>query len=159
MQALDRLVGVYATFEDAWANLENENSESDIMYSDACGAMDEVAKAQQHQARCQDEVKGCRENLDAIVRVLTNFQALLEVACDDLADAGVKTIDLKKAEDAHSTTYSHRMICGPGDQGSNSGGKAAVKRAWTSSSGTHVGGYCSKKHSSLLITSSQNSSN
>ena len=70
MQALDRLAGVHATFE-----------EQDILCADACGAMDEFAKAQQHQARCQDEVKGCRENLDAVVRDLNNFRALLDAAC------------------------------------------------------------------------------
>ena len=159
------------------------------------GAMDELAKAQQHQARCQDEVKGCRENLDAVVRDLTNFGALLEVACDDLADAGTKTIDLKrKADDATkehvsaeeelndssrvlgrsreghgerhtcSVQWSSRQrqqrsevlargprrdrrvpepflpawICGPGDHGRNSGGKAAVKHAWTSASRTQT---------------------
>ena len=72
-QAIDRLAGVYATFEDAWANVENENSEGDILHGDACGAMDELAKAQQHQARCQHEVQACRENLGVIVRDLTNF--------------------------------------------------------------------------------------
>ena len=40
-----RLTGVCASFEDARANLENDR------------AMDELAKAQQHQTRCQDEVK------------------------------------------------------------------------------------------------------
>ena len=111
-QALDRLAGVYATFEDAWANVENENSEGDILHGDACGAMDELAKAQQHQARCQHEVQGCRENLDVIVRDLTNFWALLEVACDDLADARMKTIGLKrKADDADDRTCSHRDRC------------------------------------------------
>ena len=46
MHALDRLAGgVYATFEDPWANVENENSESDILYAVAYEAMDELAKA------------------------------------------------------------------------------------------------------------------
>ena len=72
--------------------------------------MDEFARAQQHQAR--DEVKGCRESLDAFVGDLTNFRALLEETCDDLADAGMKTIDLKrKADDAHGRTCSHRDRC------------------------------------------------
>ena len=52
------------------------------------------------------------ESLDPIVRDLTNFRALLEVACDDLADAGMKTIDLKrKVDDAHDRTRSHRDRC------------------------------------------------
>ena len=35
-----------------------------------------------------------------------------EVACDDLADAGMKTIDLtRKADDAHDRTWSHRDRC------------------------------------------------
>ena len=110
MLALDRLACVYATVEEAWANLENEkNSEGDILYAEACGAMDELARAQQHQARCQGEVKRCCESL---VRDLSNFRARLEVACDDLADAGMKTIDLqKKADDAHDGTCSHRDSC------------------------------------------------
>ena len=36
MQALGSLAGVYATFEEAWANLENDNSEGDPLYADAC---------------------------------------------------------------------------------------------------------------------------
>ena len=67
-------------------------SEGDILYAEAQAVMDELARAQQHQARYQDEVTGCREGLDDIVKDLTNFRALLEVACDDLADAGMKTI-------------------------------------------------------------------
>ena len=56
-------------------------------------------------------MKGCREN--TIVRDLTNFRALLEVACHDLADAGMKTIDLKrKADDANDRTCSHRIVVG-----------------------------------------------
>ena len=65
MQALDRMAGENATFEDAWANLENGNSEGDIFYADAYGAMGELGKDQQRQDSCQDEVKCCRENLDA----------------------------------------------------------------------------------------------
>ena len=100
---------------------EKENSEDDVLYADACGAMDELAKAQQHQARCQDEVQGCCESLDAIVRDLTNFGALLEVACDDLADAGTKTIDLKrKGGDAHDRTRSHRDRCSAEEELNNS---------------------------------------
>ena len=57
--------------------MENENSECDTLFAEEHGAMDKLAKAQQHQARCQDEVKGCRESFDATVRDLTNF---LEVA-------------------------------------------------------------------------------
>ena len=101
MQALECLACVYATFEEAWANLENEKSEGDI-----------PATTQQHQARCQDEVKGCRDSLDEIVKDLTNFRAFLKVACDDLADAGMKTIDLKrKADDAYDKTCSRRDRC------------------------------------------------
>ena len=49
MQALDPLAAVYATFEDAWANVENEISEGDMLFAEAYEAVDELAKAQQHQ--------------------------------------------------------------------------------------------------------------
>ena len=112
MQALDRLAGVHATFEEAWANPENENSAGDVLHADACGEMDELAKAQQDQACCQEEVKGCRESLDTVVRERNNCRALIDAACDDLADAGTKTIDFKrKAEDVHDRTRSHRDRC------------------------------------------------
>ena len=62
MQALGSLAGAYATCEEAWANLENENSEGDPLCADARAVMDELAKAQQHQGRCQDEVKCSRES-------------------------------------------------------------------------------------------------
>ena len=45
MQALDRLASVYATFEDTWVNVENENSEGDILYAEAYEAMDERFKS------------------------------------------------------------------------------------------------------------------
>ena len=110
-------VCVCATIEEAWANPVNENSEGDILYAEARWAMDGFARGQQHQARCQDEVKGCRESLGAIVRDLTNFRALLEVAFDDLADAGMKTTDMKrKADDAHDGTCSHRACSGSQQQ-------------------------------------------
>ena len=80
MQALERLACVYAAFEEAWANLENEKSVGDILYAEAQGVMDELARAQRHQARSQDDVKRCRDSLDDIVTDLTNFRALLEVA-------------------------------------------------------------------------------
>ena len=108
MLALHRLACVHATFEEAWANLEHENSEGDILSDEACGVRDELARAPQPQVQCQDDVKGCRESFDAIVTDLTHFRALLEVACGDLADAGMKTIDLKrKADDADDRTCSH----------------------------------------------------
>ena len=62
MQALGSLAVVHATFEEAWAKLEN----GDMLYADACAAMDDLAKAQQHEARLQDEVKGCRESLNTV---------------------------------------------------------------------------------------------
>ena len=68
MQALGCLAGAHATFEEAWANLENANSAGDMLHADAYGAMDELPKAQEHWARCQDEVKGCRESVDNVVR-------------------------------------------------------------------------------------------
>ena len=144
MQALDCLAGVYATCEEALGNSENENSAGDMLCADACGAMDELAKAQVHQARCQDEVKGCRESLDTIVTDLDNCRALLDqqhqdrlqeelqnlrenlgtafvqlnnyrdlhdTVCRGLADAGTKTIDLKrKADDTHQDQIRHGSL-------------------------------------------------
>ena len=37
-------MGVYTTSEDTWANVENENSEGDILYAEAYEAMDELAR-------------------------------------------------------------------------------------------------------------------
>ena len=112
IQALDRLAGVYATFEDAWANLGSENSEVDTFMPKRTGAMDELAKAQPHQARCQDEVFCSCESLNIAFRKVNNCGALHGAACDDLADAGTKTIDLKrKADDAHDRTGSHKERC------------------------------------------------
>ena len=88
--SLAALRGVYAASEEAWANLENENSEGVTLCADACVAMDELAKAQQHQARCQEEVRTCRESLDLVVTKLKNCWALLDAACDDLEDSGTK---------------------------------------------------------------------
>ena len=45
-QALDRLAGVYATFEDTWADLDNEVSKSDILFAEAYATMDELAAVQ-----------------------------------------------------------------------------------------------------------------
>ena len=50
MQTLERSANVYDTFEEAWANLENEKSKCDILNVEAQG-VDEQARAQQHQAR------------------------------------------------------------------------------------------------------------
>ena len=66
MQALDRLAGVYATFEGTWANVEHDISESDTPFAEAYEPMDELAAAQQRQARFQDEPKCFRESLDQL---------------------------------------------------------------------------------------------
>ena len=67
MQALDCQAEVYTSFEDTWANVENEISEDDILFAEACEAIDELAAAQQHQARFHDELKSSRESLDIAV--------------------------------------------------------------------------------------------
>ena len=64
MQALDRLAGVYATFEDTRANVDNEISAGDVLVAEAFEAMDELASAQQHQGRFHDERKSSHESLD-----------------------------------------------------------------------------------------------
>ena len=91
MQALDRLADVYATFEDTWSNVKNETAEGDLPFVEAEEAMDQLAAAQQHQAR---------------------FQDLDDAACADPDDASQRTIELKrKADDAHDRTRSHRERC------------------------------------------------
>ena len=50
-----------------------------------------------------------RGSLDIALREINNCWAFHDAACDDLAGAGTKTIDLKrKAHDAHDRTRSHR---------------------------------------------------
>ena len=67
MQAFGTLAVVYATFEEARANLEIENSEGDPLYADERVATNEFATAQRPQARLQDELKSSRESLDIAV--------------------------------------------------------------------------------------------
>ena len=112
LHALDRLAGVCATFEDTWANVENQISEGDI-------PMDELAKAQEHQARLQDELKSSRESHDmALVDLeesmskVDDTREVLDTPCRGLEDMSKKTIELKrKADDAHDRTRSHRERC------------------------------------------------
>ena len=85
------MADVYATFEDTWSNVENETAEGDFPFVEADEAMDQLAAAQQHQAR---------------------FQDLDDAACADPDDASQRTIELKrKADDAHDRTRSHRERC------------------------------------------------
>ena len=72
MQALGRLVGVYATFEDTWSNVEQEIYEGHILFAEACVATDELA-AQQHQARLQDEMKSSCESHDMALMDMKEF--------------------------------------------------------------------------------------
>ena len=104
--------GVYATFEDTRANVENEFSEGDVLLAEGNEAMDELAKAQQHQARCQEETKCFCESLDTVVKELNNCRALHGAACRDLEDVGTKTVEFKrKADDADHRNRSHKERC------------------------------------------------
>ena len=47
--ALDRLADVCKTFEDTWANVENDTAEGDIFFAEAYVAMDDLATAQQYR--------------------------------------------------------------------------------------------------------------
>ena len=60
LQALERFACVYATFEEAWANLENENSEVDPLHAEACMAQ---------PGPLPGRSEGGRESLDAIFRI------------------------------------------------------------------------------------------
>ena len=50
MQALNNLAIVYATFEQAGANLEVKTSEGDLLYADVRAAVEEFTEAQQNQS-------------------------------------------------------------------------------------------------------------
>ena len=106
MQALDLL-------EDTWSNVENEISEGDThFFAEAYEAMDELAVAQQRQARFQDDLNCTRESLEIPFRELKNCRTLHDAACDDLEDASKRTLEVKrKADDAHDRTRSHRERC------------------------------------------------
>ena len=99
MQALQaRLPDVYETFEDTWAFVEKETAEGDLLLAEADEAVDQLAAAQQHQARFLDELESSRECLDA--------------ACVDLKDASLRTTELKrKADDVQERSRSHRERC------------------------------------------------
>ena len=89
-------------------------------------AVNELATAERHQARLQDELKSSRESLDMALMDLkesmSKAEDSLEVhdeACRGLEDVGKKTIELKrKADDAHDRTRSHwdRSSSGGRDQ-------------------------------------------
>ena len=65
MQALNNLAFVYATLEQAGANLEVENSEGDMLYADVRAAMEEFNEAQQNQERMRGDLKDSQESLDS----------------------------------------------------------------------------------------------
>ena len=112
MLALDRLADAYSTFEETWAKMEHETVEGDVLFAMSYEAMDELAKAQQCQSRCQDELDSSLQSMDAAIRELNNCRALHDVACDELKEASQRTIELKrKADDAHDRTRSHRDRC------------------------------------------------
>ena len=68
-------------------------------FAEAYEAVDELAAAQQRQARFQDELKCTRESLDIAYRELNNCWAHQDVACDDLEDARKRTLELKRKAD------------------------------------------------------------
>ena len=67
---------------------KNEISEGDILFAEADEATDELAKAQKHQARSQDELKNSSESLD--------------IAILDVEEAASK---LKDCQGLHDTVY------------------------------------------------------
>ena len=98
----------------AGANVEIKNPEGDT--ANERTAVDDLAKAQQHLARLQDELKKSRETLDiAVLDVeeaaseLKDCRDLHDTVCRGLEDVGKKTIEMKrKAHDAHDRTRSDR---------------------------------------------------
>ena len=111
------MAGVYATFDDTWVNVEKKSSEGGTLFAEVYKPMDELAKAQQHQARLQDELKNFRESLDiAVLDVeeakLKDCRGLHDTVCRGLEDVGKKTVESKrKADNAHDKSRSHRERC------------------------------------------------
>ena len=87
---------MYATFEDAWADVENE---VDTSYAEAYEATDEHAAAQQHQARFQDELKSSLKShymahidLKETMSKVDDTREVLDIACRGLEGASKRTI-------------------------------------------------------------------
>ena len=119
MQALNNLAIVYATFEQAGANLEVAISEEDLLHTEVRVSVDELSEAQRYQDRLHGEVKDSRESL--VIAVLDVEEATSKLKdCRDhhdatsrsLEDEGKKTIETKrKADDAHDRIRTHRDRC------------------------------------------------
>ena len=88
-------------------------------FADERMAMNELATAQQHQARLQEELKSSRECLDIALMDLKESISKVDdrreehdIACRGLEEGVRKTIELKrKADDAHDRTRSHKDRC------------------------------------------------
>ena len=88
-------------------------------FAEAHAAMDELAAAQQYQARPQDELKSTCESHDMALMDLKEYvskvddtREVLDITRRSLEDASKRTIELKrKADDAHDRTRSHRDRC------------------------------------------------
>ena len=78
MAALDRLADVYETFEDTWALVERETAEVDTLFAEVYVAMDDLATAQQYQARLQDELKHSCESHDIALTDLKECMSMVE---------------------------------------------------------------------------------
>ena len=84
--------------------MEIENSDGDTLCADERMASDELATAQQHQDRLQEELENySRESLDiAVLDVeeaaskLKDCRNLHDTVCRGLEDAGETTIELKR---------------------------------------------------------------
>ena len=119
MQALNTLAVVYATFENASANLEVENSERDMLHADVRVAMEEFNEAQQNQERMRGELQDSRKSLDVAfmdmqesMSKLTDCRDLHDAACRGMEDVGKRTIETKqKADDAHDQIRAHWGRC------------------------------------------------
>ena len=90
MQAWNNLAIVFATFEQAGANLEVERVlRENLHYADVRAAVEEFNEAQQNQERTQGELKDPRECLDSAF-------AEFEEANLNLEDAGKRITETKR---------------------------------------------------------------
>ena len=112
LQALSNLALVYASFEEAGADLEVEASEGDQLHADMRTALEGLAEVQQEQEHLKEEQKHTRDSLDTAFIELNNRQDLHDAACRGLEHVGKKTIEMKrKADDAYDRISSQRDQC------------------------------------------------
>ena len=116
---MEALKNLYATFEQAGANLEVEVSEGDLLFADVRTAMEGPTEAQQHKERLQGELTSSRESLDvALVDMkesmtkVDDSREVHDVVWRDPQAAGTRAFEMKRnADDAQDQVRAHRDRC------------------------------------------------